>query len=122
ILVYPALSVLCKTRSGPNCLDTLPVFLIISFIVIILVTPSTPLGDTTEFKHRSFPLLYVVFLLWSILSISRFFLERPKLAFFKLALPFFIVGTVAISFISYTPPWVPIFAWSRNFYGTAVEK
>jgi hypothetical protein len=124
ILVYPIVSVLCKNLSGPSYLDTLPVFLIISFIVMILITPAIPSGDITDFKHRSFPLLYVVFLIWSIVAISRFFLERFKhyRAFLKLVLPAFIVGAVAISFISYTPSWVPIFAWGRSFYGTPVEK
>ena len=124
ILVYPAVSVLCKTRSRPSYLAKLPIFLLISFIVMILITPSIPSGDITDLKHRSFPLLYVVFLLWSIVSISRFVLERLKShsAFLKLALPAFIVGAVGISFISTTPPWSPIFGWGKSFYGTAVNK
>jgi len=125
ILVYPAVSVLGKDRSGPSYLDRLPIFLLISFIVMILITPSTPSGDITELKHRSFPLLYVVFLLWSIVSISRFFLEKrlkSHSAFLKLALPAFIVGAIGIGFISTTPPWIPTFGWGKSFYGTAVEK
>ena len=124
ILVYPAVSVLCKNQSRPSYLARLPIFLLISFIAMILITPSIPSGDITDLKHRSFPLLYVVFLLWSIVSISRFFLERLKShsAFLKLALLAFIVGAVGISFISPTPPWIPIFAWGKGFYGTAVEK
>jgi hypothetical protein len=124
ILVYPAVSVLCKTRSGPSYLDRLPIFLLISFVVMILITPSIPSGDITDLKHRSFPLLYVVFLLWSIVSLSHFFLERLKSydAFLKFVLPAFMVGAVGISFISTTPPWIPIFAWGRTFYGTPVEK
>jgi len=124
ILVYPAVLVLCKNRPGPSYFYTLPLFLIISFIVMILITPSVPSGDITDLKHRSFPLLYVVFLVWSIVSISRLFSERVKRysAFVKAALPGFIVGAAGISFISYTPPWIPIFAWGRSHYGTAVEK
>ena len=124
ILVYPAVSVLCKNRSGPSYLDRLPIFLIISFILMILITPSIPSGDITDLKHRSFPLLYVVFLLWSIVSISRFCFERLKSygAFLKLALPVFLVGAVGISFISTIPPGIPIFGWGRSYYGTAVEK
>ncbi len=124
ILVYPTVSVLCKTRSGPSYLDRLPIFLLISFVVMILITPSIPSGDITDLKHRSFPLLYVVFLLWSIVSISRFFLERLNSydAFLKFVLPALMVGAVGISFIRATPPWFPIFGWGRTFYGTPVEK
>ena len=124
ILVYPVVSVVCNTRSGPSYLHRLPLFLIISFIAMILITPSIPSGDVTDLKHRSFPLLYVVFLLWSIVSIGRFFLERLKSydAFLNLVLPALMVGAVGISFISTTPPWFPIFAWGRTFYGSSVEK
>jgi len=124
ILVYPVVSGLCKKLFGPSYLDTLPIFLIISFIGMILVTPSTGWGDVTEFKHRSFPLLYSVFLLWSIISISRLSLERLKRhsALLKPALIAFIVGVVGISFISHPLPWIPIFAWGRTYYGAAVEK
>ena len=124
ILVYPAVSVLCKTRSGPSYLDGLPIFLLISFIVMILITPSIPSGDITDLKHRSFPLLYVVFLLWSIVSISRFFLERLKSydAFLKFVLPALMVGAVGISFISTTPPWDPNICMGHDFLWNAGRK
>ncbi len=124
ILVYPAVSVFCKTRSGLSYLDTLPIFLFISFIAMILITPSIPSGDITDLKHRSFPLLYVVFLLWSIVSISRFFLDRLERysAFLKPVVLAFMVGVVGISFIRTTPPWFPIFGWGKSYYGLPVEK
>jgi hypothetical protein len=124
ILIYPAVSVLCKDRAAPSYLDRLPIFLLISFIVMILITPSSPSGDVTDLKHRSFPLLYIVFLLSSIVSISHFFLQRLESysAFLKLAVPAFIVGAVGISFISHTPPWIPIFTWSKGFYATPADK
>ncbi len=124
ILAYPVVSVLCKTRTGPSYLDRLPIFLLISFVVLILITPAIPSGDVTDLKHRSFPLLYVVFLLWSIVPISRFFLERLKRydAFLKFMLAAFMVGAVGISFIRTTPPWFPIFEWGKSYYGLPVEK
>jgi hypothetical protein len=124
ILVYPALSVLCKNQSDLNYLHSLPIFLIISFIVMILITPATPSGDITDLKHRSFPLLYVIFLISSIVAVSRFFLERRQSTgrFFKLALTAVVVAAVGISFISYRPRWIPIFKWGRTHFGTPVEK
>jgi hypothetical protein len=124
ILVYPAVSLLCKTRSGPGYLDRFPIFLLISFVVMILITPAIPSGDITDLKHRSFPLLYVVFLLWSIVPIRRFFFERLKRydAFLKFILPALMVGAVGISFIRTTPPWFPIFGWGKSYYGLPVEK
>ncbi len=124
ILIYPAMSCLSKTRSRLDCFGTFPVFLILSFIGMILITPSTPWGDFTEFKHRSFPLLYVVFLVWTVVFISRIGSERLKshAAFSKLALTAFIGAAVGVIFIGYTPPRIPTFGWSREFYGTAVDK
>jgi hypothetical protein len=124
ILIYPAVSGLSKTRSRLDCFGTLPFFLILSFIGMILTTPSTPWGDFTEFKHRSFPLLYVVFLIWTVVFISRIGSERLKshAVFSKLARTAFIGAAVGVIFIGYTPPRVPTFAWSRDFYGTVVNK
>ena len=124
ILIYPAMSGLSKTRSRLDCFGTFPFFLIVSFIGMILTTPSTPWGDFTEFKHRSFPLLYVVFLLWTVVFISRIGSERLKshTAFSKLALTAFMGAAVGVIFIGYTPPRIPTFGWSREFYGTAVDK
>jgi hypothetical protein len=124
ILIYPAISVWSKNRSALDYLQTFPVFLILAFIGMIVTTPSTPWGDFTEFKHRSFPLLYVVFLVWTVVFISRLGSERLKrpARFLKLALPAAILGAVVISFIGYTPPRVPTFGWSRGFYGTPVDQ
>ena len=124
MLVYPAVSVLCKTRSSPSYLDRLPIFLLISFVVMILITPAIPSGDITDLKHRSFPLLYVVFLLWSIVLISRFLLERLKSfdTFLKLVLPVLMVGALGLTLIRTIPPWFPIFGWGKIYYGLPVEK
>jgi hypothetical protein len=124
ILIYPAMSGISKTRSRLDCFGTFPFFLIVSFIGMILTTPSTPWGDFTEFKHRSFPLLYVVFLVWTVVLISRIGSERLKshAAFSKLVPTIFIGAAVGLVLIGYTPPRIPTFGWSRNFYGTAVDK
>ena len=124
ILIYPAMSGLSKTRSRLDCFGTFPFFLIVSFIGMILTTPSTPWGDFTEFKHRSFPLLYVVFLVWTVVFISRIGSERLKshAVFSKLAPTIFIGAAVGVIFIGYTPPRIPTFGWGRDFYGTAVDK
>ncbi len=124
ILVYPAVSVLCKTRSGPSYLDRLPIFLLISFVVMILITPAIPSGDITDLKHRSFPLLYVVFLLWSIVLISRFLLERRKSfdTFLRFVLPVLMVGALGISLHQNHTALVPYFWMGQNLLWTPGRK
>ena len=124
ILIYPAISAWSQNRSAADYLRTFPVFLMLAFIGMIVTTPSTPWGDFTEFKHRSFPLLYVVFLVWTVVLIVRLVSERFKRTarFSKVALPAAILGAVTMSLIGYTPPRVPTFGWSRAFYGTPVDQ
>ena len=124
ILIYPVISAWSKNRSAPDYLQSFPVFLILAFIGMIVAAPSTPWGDFTEFKHRSFPLLYVVFLVWTVVLIGRLGSERLKrhARFSKLALTAAILGAVVISFSGYTPPRVPTFGWSRDFYSTPVDQ
>jgi hypothetical protein len=59
-VLYPLLFRLSVHRFGFHATDALPLLLLMSFISLMLFAPIASNGDFTEYKHRHFPLLYVI--------------------------------------------------------------
>lgn len=66
-VLYPLLFQLSMRRFGFHTPDALPLLLVLNFIGLMLFAPSSAIdGDFTEFKHRHFPLLYIVISIYTI--------------------------------------------------------
>jgi hypothetical protein len=59
-VLLPILSYFKVRKSGFSIIDVFPYLLLIVFIGLMLFAPRAQNGDFTEYKHRHFPLLYVV--------------------------------------------------------------
>jgi hypothetical protein len=65
-VLYPAVLMLRIQRSGFVVADTLPVFVLLSFIGLMLFVPTNRTGDFTDYKQRHFLLLYVLVVTYTI--------------------------------------------------------
>ena len=65
-VLYPLLFRLSVHRFGFHATDALPLLLLMSFISLMLFAPIASNGDFTEYKHRHFPLLYVIAAIYTI--------------------------------------------------------
>lgn len=65
-VLYPLVLRLTVRQFGFNAIDVLPLLMLISFIGLMLFAPIASNGDLTEYKHRHFPLLYVIIAIYTI--------------------------------------------------------
>jgi hypothetical protein len=65
-VLYPLVLSLSVRQFGFNAIDALPLLMLISFIGLMLFAPIASNGDLTEYKHRHFPLLYVIIAIYTI--------------------------------------------------------
>lgn len=66
IIAYPPLLWLNARRNGFKMSDAIPLVLVICFIALNIFSPIAANGDSSEYKHRHFILLYVVFSIYTI--------------------------------------------------------
>ena len=85
VLVYPALLRAVALRFGLERGDMLAPLVALTFVGLMLLAPSAGNGDFTEYKHRHFPLLYVIIAVYAVvyayrLAVARTAesLERPR--------------------------------------------
>jgi hypothetical protein len=69
--LYPISLYLKAKQFGFRAIDALPLFLLVSFVGLMLFAPVAGNGDPTEYKHRHFPLLYVIVAVYTIANAVR---------------------------------------------------
>lgn len=76
VLIYP-FSLWYKIKRDPlELMDLLPVMLIVAFLALTLFAPAAGTGDASEYKHRHFPLLYALVVVFTVCN----FFARPPAA------------------------------------------
>jgi len=63
---YPLMLRLNIRRFGFHPIDALPLFVLVNFVALMLFAPMARNGDLTEYKHRHFPLVYVLIAIYTI--------------------------------------------------------
>jgi hypothetical protein len=99
LILYPMMLWLYYKRFGFHSIDALPLLLLLTFIGLMLFAPSSWVGDLSDYKHRHFPLLYVVVAIYTVtyafsLISTRISDQNKKLSYWVYSL---VIGVFAIS-------------------------
>lgn len=70
-LLYPLLAGAAALRFGWRRSDLLAAFMVLTFVALMLLAPTAGNGDFTEYKHRHFPLLYVIVAVFTVVHAWR---------------------------------------------------
>jgi hypothetical protein len=65
VLLYPAALLVARRSRGLSVIDMFPVFVIMTYALLILFAPSPADGDSMAFTHLPFVLLYAVVAVWT---------------------------------------------------------
>lgn len=126
VVLYPLTLWLNLRRARFNAADTIPLLLILSFVGLMLFAPIAQNGDLSEYKHRHFPLLYVVVVIYTVTYVARLIpalpncpncLRRMGCTFVILA---FSVTLVRSDHINPASPDVGTLAWAGNYHNQLV--
>jgi hypothetical protein len=126
IILYPLTLWLSVRRNGFKETDVLPLLLILFFIGLMLFSPVAGNGDSTEYKHRHFPLLYVLISIYTITYGIRLMVNlescMDNLRPWGYAFVIFIVSTTTVVSWNSNParPNVEIMPWAGNFHDQSV--
>lgn len=119
--LYPLLLLRNVRRFGFQAADALPLLLVICFIGLMFFAPIARNGDLSEYKHRHFPLIYVVIVIYTItyafaLASSRKFLERKSSQLVQGVVGSIFAATILLSWgINRAHPYVDeAMPWARN--------
>ena len=124
--LYP-LSLLLHIRSRNfTPTDALPILLLSCFIGLMLFSPIARNNDFTEYKHRHFPLLYVIFQIYTIVYLIEFFEKtfqrRMRFKFFVCctAIAALICSIVINWSVNPAHPDIKTLPWAKNQHDVAI--
>jgi hypothetical protein len=125
-LVYPALALAVRRRFGLGRSDLLVPFITLSFVGLMLLAPIAGNGDITEFKHRHFPMLYIIVALYSVVYAWRLIAahagESPSLHRGAGLLALVVLAAAALASRGSNPskPNVEAMPWAAEFHNQSV--
>jgi len=125
IIIYPFTLYLNLRKNGFSPIESLPLFTIVTFIFLMLFSPEASNGDFTEYKHRHFPLLYVIVSIYTLASLIKLIdvsihskINKPLSYIFSI-----IVFSITI-LISYdsnpAQPNIKYMKWSDAYHNQAI--
>lgn len=75
---YPLLLFFKTKIFGFKNYDVIPLLMILAFLIIVILTPAGRNGDISEFKHRHFPLLVTIVIVYTAVYISKIYFHYLK--------------------------------------------
>lgn len=121
-LAYPILAGTALLRLGRRREYLLVPFLLLSYVLLMWFAPTAGNADFTEYKHRHFPLMYVMVVLFCVICAYQLVVERTQRAAWPqriavlLAMVLLGTATVASRGINPAKPDVAAMPWSTDFY------
>jgi hypothetical protein len=97
-VLYPLMFWLSLRQRRLKESDTIPLFLTLTFIILMVFAPVAGNNDLTEYKHRHFLLVYVLIAIYSITYGIQLIINSK----FRLNLVRFYAGSLAIAMICLT--------------------
>lgn len=71
VLLYPASLLLPGRRDRREAIDSLPLIVLLCYLLLIVTAPVPKYGDAGELTHRPFVLVYAVFAIWTAVEFVR---------------------------------------------------
>jgi hypothetical protein len=125
-ILYPIMLWLYVKRFGFHSIDALPLIMILTFIGLMLFAPSSWVGDFSDYKHRHFPLLYLIVAVYTITYafslVSTRISDQNKLSYRVYSLVLFIVGAATIFNWNSNPasPNAETMPWAGRFHNERI--
>ncbi len=127
IFIYPLSIFLYKQYNRLNISDLIPALLIVVYVILLLYAPEARNGDISEYRHRHFPLLYIVFGIYSwgyVGVIARNFFDK----FFNWAPISLGLITIFLSFFYFfrsvnpAEPMMRQMPWAADYFNQSVSR
>ena len=104
-----------------NHIDAVPLVFLIFFIILMMFSPVASNGDITEYKHRAFPLVAIIFAIFSNYYLISFIAD-PILRNIKYIV-FFLIGLSMFFGLIANPaaPNINLMSWAKDFHGVTLK-
>jgi len=79
-VIYPICMVSKLRHFRWESMDAFPIMLLATLVVVVVAAPVPPHGDSSEFRHRPFVLLYTVVVVWTSAYLVRLLAEKELFA------------------------------------------
>ena len=112
-------------RTGWQALDSFPIWCVMAWLGVVLFAPRAH-GDTSEYQHRPFVLVYAVALVWTLVWLDRAMQSthvgprRWRRAVFPTVVTAALCAGVATN--RNEDPARPHFAWGGRFFGARLDR
>ncbi|HUK06807.1 MAG TPA: hypothetical protein VLX09_02970 [Stellaceae bacterium] len=118
LFLYPLALLAAAQWQKLDSFDLLPLAALVIWLGIVLIAPAAPNGDVTVYTHRSFPLVYQLTVIATVVLGLRL-LTRPVA---RIAAP---VALALLLMVGVTWTWPadparPLMGWGRGFYDVRV--
>jgi hypothetical protein len=125
IVLLPILSYLSARQFGFSLFDALPYLLLIVFIGLMLFAPAARNGDLSEYKHRHFPMLYAVFVIYTAhygctLTGKLIGERRLKYLVFMFVGGLFIFATIHYQDVNPARPDIQTMPWAGQYHNQPI--
>jgi hypothetical protein len=112
-------------KKNINLFDSFPLLILANFIFLMLFAPIASNGDWTEYRHRHFPLIYIIFAIFTFaycvefagLKFGRRLISWGSIIFVS------IIGLFSLLFnfkSNLSVPNIQLMPWSANFHNRKV--
>jgi hypothetical protein len=129
LILYPLMLRLSARRLGFHATDAIPLIMIMSFIGLMLFAPAPSITniDITEFKHRHFPLVYLITAIYTItyafsLASNHMSHNQNKFRWLVCGLMIFIVSATVVLTWGSNParPNVEAMPWAGGYHNQSI--
>ena len=123
VLLYPVALAAWIKRAGWQVIDLFPLLLLVAFVAVVVLAPSAPNGDATEYQHRPFVLVYQVVAIWTAVYLCRLAFDKTVTENSARALPALMVvaaTSILIGWLTGLEPGQPRFAWGKDFFRVSI--
>jgi hypothetical protein len=118
LLLYPLALAVSWRRL--RLFDFFPVWCLFVYLLIVLVAPVSPVGAIGDWQQRSFILVYITFVCWSVgLLVRNINSQSARRVAWVLMLPISVVG---VARLWREEPAKPAFAWGAAFYNLPITR
>lgn len=121
-LAYPVLAGAALLRLGKRREYLFGPFLLLSYVLLMWFAPTAGNADFTEYKHRHFPLMYVMVVLFCVIYAYQLVVDHvrgtgwPQRGAVSLAIALLGTATFASQGANPAKPDVAAMPWSADFY------
>jgi hypothetical protein len=108
-------------------IDAIPLLLVLFFVTLIIFAPIAANGDSSEYKHRHFLLLYVLFSIYTIKYGISFLMSRKLRAnnttIIGFGITVLIITTLILSYRGENParPDIENMPWTSDFHNQNIK-